>query len=150
TGIAENDRVVWIRDGADREPLNDDGRFGAWTATGQLYVSDVRHEYGVDVIEDPEERVAAFREMALTALEDGYDGVRVLADNTSLVRDSRSRDQWLAYERAVDDMVSGEPLIGVCLFDRRVLHDIAMSDLACVHGAHGPTVWPTTFRAYRV
>jgi len=56
------------------------------------------------------------------ALAHGYRGIRVVADNTPLVRgDDESFRRWLAWEQLTDRFQSKSMVTGVCFFDHAAL-----------------------------
>ena len=68
------------------------------------------------------------------ALAHGYRGIRVVADNTPLVRgDDESFRRWLAWEQLTDRFQSKSMVTGVCFFDHAALSGARRADLAALH-----------------
>jgi anti-anti-sigma regulatory factor len=97
-------------------------------------LSDV-HDPAVGVA--PEERLRRSDAMLGRALADGYAGLRVVVEGTSLVRDPSQRDAVLRWEHLSDRYAArGNPISGLCAYDRRVLGDGAVEDILCAHPLH--------------
>ena len=89
--------------------------------------------YRTDQPADPAIRVTAFRHAAERAVAEGYRGLRVAADVTSLVRTPADLDAFARYEHLVDRYMTTAPVTGMCAFDRSQLGDRAIAELACLH-----------------
>jgi hypothetical protein len=82
--------------------------------------------------------LATFEGVLADALEDGYEGIRVVADNTPLVSgDEDGFRRWLAWEQVTDRFQAHANVTGICYFDRGVLSDNRQSDLASLHPVCG-------------
>jgi ABC-type transporter Mla MlaB component len=97
---------------------------------------------------DPEGQLATYAEATEEALADGYTGLRVAAEVTTLVAEP---DTWAAHTRwesLADRYMASHPLSALCLYDRDAIPERALADLASVHpAAHAPkTMAP--FRVY--
>lgn len=95
----------------------------AYAATGPLAVDRQRAFYD-----------AASRR----ALDDGYRGLRVVAELSDLARDPAQREELVRWEQAGDEfMASGSGMSALCAY-RSDLPDSALGDLMAVHPqAHG-------------
>jgi anti-anti-sigma regulatory factor len=86
---------------------------------------------------------------ALTrTLDSGYAGLRAVALLTHIASEPFLRQSWAAWEHAVGQWQSLRPVASACCFDRRVLGDKAVQELACLHPrvlTTGPVV---PFRLY--
>ncbi len=71
--------------------------------------------------------------MARQAVADGRTGIRVAAENASILKHPQIRDRWFDYELQVDALVAQEPIVGLCSFDRRVCDDETLRLLDAVH-----------------
>ncbi len=87
---------------------------------------------------EPEQQVTTFAHAVDQALADGWTGLRVAADVTSLVRTEQQRAAWLRYEFLVDAFIAGRPVAGLCGFDRRVLDRSVLAQVSCLHPALTP------------
>jgi hypothetical protein len=103
----------------------------------QLEVADVRDVYGGTDF-SAGAQLATFQHVLADALADGYSGIRVVADNTSLAQgDEASFERWLAWEQLTDHFQAESMVTGICFFDRGALSSQRMSDLAALH-----PMWP--------
>jgi hypothetical protein len=82
---------------------------------------------------DPAAQVANYRYATEQALADGYTGLRVVAEATSLVLDAAQLEAFTRYENLIDRYMAGAPMRAVCAYDRTVLTDAAIVALACMH-----------------
>ena len=81
------------------------------------------------------------------ALADGYRGIRVLADNTTLVGDSdEDLTRWMRWEHVTDRFQSLRPVLGVCFFDTQRIPAERLAELA---GAHPVTTAPAHTPPFR-
>jgi hypothetical protein len=78
-----------------------------------------------------------FEQTLADALRDGFCGIRVAADNTSLIGSPEQLDAWLAWETVAEAFIDENPVTGLCSFDRTRL---AAETLAAVSGAHSVQV----------
>jgi hypothetical protein len=82
------------------------------------------------------------------ALDQGYAGLRAVALLTHIATEPFLRQTWATWEHAVGQWQSLRPVASACCFDRGVLGDKAVQELACLHPrvlTTGPTV---PFRLY--
>ena len=94
-GRAKGEKLIFIADGPDpgrwpSEPLE----------SGALQLASVRDVYGSEIQADQQRQV--FAGTLDEALRQGYSGIRVAADNTSLVTDSDRARAWTAWEVVAD------------------------------------------------
>ncbi|HEY7273501.1 MAG TPA: MEDS domain-containing protein [Actinoplanes sp.] len=89
--------------------------------------------YVADHPTEPAARVAAYRDATERAIADGYRGLRVAADVTPLVRSAADLEAFARYEHLVDRYMTTAPLTGMCGYDRSVLGDRTIAELACLH-----------------
>jgi anti-anti-sigma regulatory factor len=82
------------------------------------------------------------------ALDAGYAGLRAVALLTHIATEPFLRQSWATWEHAVGQWQSLRPVASACCFDRGVLGDKAVQELACLHPrvlTTGPVV---PFRLY--
>lgn len=89
--------------------------------------------YRCDEAVAPTDQVRAYAAATEAALAAGYTGLRVVADATSLVRTPAQVDAFARYEYLVDRYMSGWPMSAMCAYDRRVVGDRTVAELACLH-----------------
>ncbi len=81
-----------------------------------------------------------FEKLCTRAIADGYSGLRVLAEGTTLVADRARYLDQLRYEHlAGARMARGLAMTAMCAYNRRVLGDGGIADIAALHPlVHGP------------
>lgn len=82
---------------------------------------------------DPAAQVAAYTAATDAAVTAGYAGLRVVADDTPLVRTPDQLAAFARYEALVDRYIATAPMRAVCGFDRGRVGDRAIAELACLH-----------------
>lgn len=106
------------------------------TATGRersVRILDPESAYPTDGVIDPDGQTAAYMAATEEALAAGFTGLRVVADATALVRTTDRLDAFARYEYAIGRYMRIAPLRALCVFDRSVLGDEAVAELACLH-----------------
>ncbi len=112
-GAARSERLILVADDPNphvwpREMLS----------TGALLVASTAEIYGPERIVDAATLRDRFSQVVREALDDGYSGVRLAADNTSLVSDGPRLAAWREWEDLSDRFMEDNPLTGLCAFDR--------------------------------
>ncbi len=77
--------------------------------------------------------MATFAVVVQESLADGYEGVRVAADNSALAADPEAFRRWLEWEHLADQFLLQHPVTGLCAFDTRRLSSEVIADLAALH-----------------
>jgi hypothetical protein len=139
-GVARHERMFYVAGDSDFAALS------ALPGLEQLLADGALHFIRVDDIYlsggdfDVDAQLAAFTDLVDAALADGYHGIRVLADNTSLLGESDEDFlRWLQWEHVTDRFQSLRPVLGVCFFDAS---RIPADRLAALAGSH-PVTTPT-------
>lgn len=101
-------------------------------ASGRARVMSVDAIYPDGSVVDPVEQVAIYADATEAALADGYTGLRVAADVTSLVRTAEQFDAFARYEHLADRYMARRPFAALCGFDRAVT-GAGTAELACMH-----------------
>jgi hypothetical protein len=114
-GAALGELLMFVADEPSRHALAGLDRF---TESGALRVVSTADVYGASGVVDAARQRATFAEALAEALAEGYPGIRVAADNTSLVSSAERFDAWLRWENAADRFMSENPVTGLCAFDR--------------------------------
>jgi anti-anti-sigma regulatory factor len=115
---------------------------------GRLRIMPLETAYAIGEPVDPMAQLTVFSTATSAALVDGYTGLRVVADATALVL---TEDLWAAHthwESVADRYVAKNPLAGLCCYDRRVLPDQLLGDLACVHRSSNGAASLAPFRLF--
>jgi hypothetical protein len=127
-GSARHERLVLVSD----DPRPD--QWPRWLlGTGQLTIASTDEVYGPGRVVDASSQRKAFEAMVDEALADGYAGLRVIADNTSLIEGPERLEAWLAWEVAADRFMAERPVTGLCTFDEARARP---EDLAAARAVH--------------
>lgn len=135
-GLAVGERVGLIATGS-RDELT--GRLAGLPGLddalrrGAVQLMSVEQMYRFDAIVDPDAQVRAYAAATDEALAAGHTGLRVVADATPLVRTAAQRVAFARYEHLIDRFMRHRPMSAICAYDRRVLGDAAIDELACLH-----------------
>jgi hypothetical protein len=122
--VAEDPDVSMLT-GFGAERLIEDGRL-------EVVELSAVYEGGTDF--SASDLQATFQHVLGAALADGYSGIRVVADNTSLaLGDDESFARWLAWEQLTDHFQADSMVTGICFFDRAALSAERLADLAALH-----------------
>lgn len=135
-GRDRGERLIWVGDGGERlraggGPL---GAVDELTSRGDLRLLPLAEAYAADGPFSPEEQLAFYDGATRQALDDGYTGLRAVAEVTDLVRDPRSREEFLRWEQLADEYVShGTGLVVFCAYRRADLTDDVLADVTALH-----------------
>lgn len=150
-GAARHERLVYVAEGtcdrlrADLAAMPDVDRL---VASGCLTLQPVGDLYEPDGSFDVARQVATYRALIENARREGFSGLRVAANATSLVAGNAARRRFLRYELVVDEVMAKEPMTALCAYDRRVVGD-AIVELGAVHPLrHGLDGCADDFHAY--
>jgi len=102
-----------LRDELDGLPGRD-----AMLASGQLSLHPLGTLYEAAAWKRPDEQVARFRRATERALDDGWPGMRVVADMTPLA-EVTELTAVAAYELTADAMIADHRLVGVCAYSEQ-------------------------------
>jgi anti-anti-sigma regulatory factor len=89
-----------------------------------------------------------FRSVLTQAMDDGASGLRALCLVTDAARDPERRRAFAAWEHLAGAWQSTLPIASTCAYDRRVLGDAAVTELACLHPRVVGSAPPAPFRLY--
>lgn len=128
-GRAKGEKLIFVCD----EP-NPSAWPSEWVASGALHLASIREVYGSEVQADQQRR--SFTSTLEEALKEGYSGIRVAADNSSLVTTPSQARAWMAWEVIADDFMAESPVTGMCGFDRKRLQPQFIRFITGIH----PTV----------
>jgi hypothetical protein len=147
-GLALGQRICLVA--ADVGVLLDTARsvpgFDHALSTGAARVADLVELYGPDEVIDPAAQVEAYAAETELAVREGFTGFRVAAEATPLVRSPAQLGAFARYEHRVDRYMATQPLSAMCAYDRRVLGDATISQLASLHPNTSNELTP--FRLY--
>ncbi|WP_196279129.1 MEDS domain-containing protein [Catellatospora vulcania] len=131
-GLAAGQQVLYLEDRARETELDHVDGFGSARRRGAAAVQDLGI-YEAELMADPAAPARAFVRACEQAVADGYTGLRVAADVTSLVRDPTMAATFARYEHLVDTHMARHPLTGMCGFHRARLSATTIAELACLH-----------------
>lgn len=132
-GARRHEKLLFVADDPDPARLCGDGLERLLEA-GQLELLALDAVYGGSGTFSAADQLATFKGVLAGALADGYRGIRVVADNTSLVcGHEEGFRHWLAWEQLTDSFQAQSPVTGICFFDQRALDHERRLDLAALH-----------------
>jgi hypothetical protein len=127
-GVARRERLIFIAD--DPEPSR-------WPQqlleSGELIISSTTEVYGAERLHDLAILSNVFATAADEALRDGYTGVRVAADDTSLVAGADRLEAWIEWEKVADRLIAAHPISALCSFDQTKTSDDALRVIKGLH-----------------
>ncbi|HUO48875.1 MAG TPA: MEDS domain-containing protein, partial [Acidimicrobiales bacterium] len=89
--------------------------------------------YGASGVVDAAQQRATFAGVMAEALSNGYSGIRVAADNSSLVVDPERLEAWIRWEHVADEFMSANHVTGLCAFDGDKVAVDTLRHLATLH-----------------
>jgi len=98
-----------------------------------LQVLSLVEVYGPSGVVDATRQRATFVGALNDALDQGYAGIRVAADNTTLVSSAERLEAWIRWELMADRMMAESRIIGLCGFDRERVAIDRLRHLATLH-----------------
>lgn len=137
-GAALGEKLVYIAEEPDPEDLS---QLAAVLEPGALQIASVADIYGSSGVIDPPGQLATFMAVLADAQADGYTGVRIAADNTSLVSDEKRMKQWIQWEIVADHTAAGHAFTALCAFSKDRVREAMLRQIAAVHplsSASGP------------
>jgi hypothetical protein len=132
-GVRRNEKLMFVASDPDTSLLQG---FAArrLIEDGQLEIVDVEAAYGGGTDFSAGAQLATFQRVLDDALAEGYSGIRVVADNTSLAQgDDESFARWLAWEQLTDHFQADSLVTGICFFDASAISAERLADLAALH-----------------
>jgi hypothetical protein len=100
---------------------------------GELVIASIAETYGPEMLVAANSQRETFAAALAEALSEGYTGIRVAADNSSLIDAPERLHAWLAWEEVADRFMAENPVTGLCAFDRT---RIAPASLSAAMGTH--------------
>lgn len=140
-GTTHGERLMFVAD---------DPRPELWPkallADGTLVVLSTADVYGPEGLVDAGAQRATFEHAVADALADGFTGLRVAADNTSVTAGPERLAAWMRWEREADRLMQVRPITGVCAFDRTRVDRDTLRTVMGVHTAGPPHHQPVADR----
>ena len=129
-GAARGERLMYVA--ADPSPVALAGLSEVFGLRA-LQVASTAEVYGASGVVDPPSQRATFAAALADARAEGYSGIRVAADNTSLVADEVRLAAWIRWEILADRFMSENPVTGLCAFDQEQVDVDRLRHLATLH-----------------
>jgi ABC-type transporter Mla MlaB component len=144
-GAALGERLMYVAenpDPADMMPLAASG------AAHALQITSIAEVYGSGRIVDPTAQLATYAAALEDAIAQGYTGLRVAAENTSLVSDEEQLKAWTRWEIIADRFIAENPVTGLCAFDKEKVDAGRLRHLATLHPLSSASSPVPQFRLY--
>lgn len=104
--------------------------------------------YGESGLVNAAAQRAVFAGVLADALAAGFSGIRVAADNTSLVTDEQRLAAWIRWEHVADRFMADNPVTGLCAFDGQRVDVNRLRHLATLHPLSAVADPEPQFRMY--
>lgn len=134
-GAARGEWLMYIA--ADPAP-DVESRLGTAVASHGVHVASTADVYGRTGIVDPTSLLATFSAVFVDALANGCSGLRVAADNTSLVTREAGLAAWFRWEIIADRFMAENPATAMCAFNREKVDVNRLRHLATLHPLSSP------------
>lgn len=137
-GAALGERIMYVAEDPDPRDLS---QLAGLVDPGALRIASVAEVYGSRGIVDPSRQLATFLGEVADARAAGYTGLRVAADNTSLVGDQKRMNAWIQWEIIADHAIAGQPFTALCAFSKDKVETATLRQIATLHplsSASGP------------
>ena len=144
-GAALGERLMYVAenpDPADMMPLAASG------AAHALQITSIAEVYGAGGIVDPAAQLATYAAALADAMAQGYTGLRVAAENTSMVIDEEQLKAWTRWEIIADRFIAENPVTGLCAFDKEKVDPGRLRHLATLHPLSSASSPVPQFRLY--
>lgn len=124
--------------------IADDPNTSQWPKSfavrGDLVILSTSEVYGPERMVDAASQRATFEAALAEALRDGYKGIRVAANNTSLIASPQRLSAWLQWEAEGDEFMADNPVTGLCAFDQTRADITALNAVMGLHRVIAPPV----------
>ncbi|WP_223273770.1 MEDS domain-containing protein [Nocardia cerradoensis] len=135
-GLDAGCRVCYIRPGTVGDIAEDLRELAGWSEAlrdGRAEVISLSELHDADAVLDPSGQVQAYAEATERAVADGFRGLRVAVDCTSLVNDAPRLAVFARFEHLIDRYMAGHPFSALCGYDRSAVEAEVLAELACLH-----------------
>ena len=96
-------------------------------------VASISDVYGASGVVDAQSQRATFAGAMAEALADGYSGIRVAADNSTLVGNPERIEAWIRWELVADRFIAENHVTGLCAFNRDRVNVDMLRHLSTLH-----------------
>ena len=149
-GLARGERLLCVGERVieSLESLSPDHDVAALTARGAVETLTLAEVYGAAEPLLPEQQLAYDDAATRRAKDDGYLGLRVLAEVSDLAADPARREDLVRWEHTADAYAaSGSGFSAMCAYRADLAHD-ALADVASVHPVVGAPGEVSSFRLF--
>jgi MEDS: MEthanogen/methylotroph, DcmR Sensory domain len=129
-GARLGERVMCVQDKLGQHDL---AELAGQVKPGALMVASVAEVYGESGIVDPAGQRAKYAAYVNDALEAGYSGLRVAADNTRLVANEDRLKAWIRWEFIADRFIAESQITAMCAFNKQKVDVNHLRHLATLH-----------------
>ncbi len=105
-------------------------------APGAVRLVSRSAHYAVDAAVEPRAQVEAYARATEEALAAGFAGLRVATDATPMVATPAQLEAFTRYEHQVDHLMAGTPFSAMCAYNRSLLGEEVVTQLASMHPAN--------------
>jgi hypothetical protein len=113
-----------------------------------LQVASIAEVYGASGIVDAANQRDTFAAALAQARADGYTGIRVAADNSTLVQTPERLKAWMHWELVADRFMSLNRVTGLCGFDRTAVNVDTLRHLVTLHPMSSASAPVPQFRLF--
>jgi hypothetical protein len=132
-GLELGQQLLYVVDEPDPAGLAGLGDVAQLEAKGALRIAATADVYGQVGHLSIDDQLATFAAAIAEAEVDGFDGIRVAADNSALAADPEAYRRWLEWEHTADAFILQHRVTGLCAFDQQRLSRLVLADLAALH-----------------
>jgi hypothetical protein len=100
---------------------------------GELVIASITDIYGSARMVAATSQRETFAGALAEALSQGYTGIRVAADNSSLIDTPERLQAWLEWEEVADRFMAQNPVTGLCAFDQTRVGSATLSAVMDTH-----------------
>jgi hypothetical protein len=150
-GVRLGQRLIYVASGPFERlhaQVGEMARVNRLVGEGTLEILSLDATYAAGTGTDPEALLAIFSTATEQALADGFTGLRVAGEATTLVADPRNWAAHARWEAVADRYMASKRYSGLCCYDSRVLPAQILHDLCAVHQVVYAPPGAVPFRLY--
>jgi hypothetical protein len=149
-GARRGEKLLFIADAPDPARLSRLDQLQTLLSHGRLELLATDSVYPSPASFNADAQLNTFQAILQEALAQGYTGLRVVADNTTLANGGDwEYERWIAWEELTDHFQANAPVTGFCYFHQPVIDKDRQVILSAVHPVRSLTALepPFTFTA---
>jgi hypothetical protein len=144
-GAALGERLLYVAESPDRADMMP---LAASSDAHALQIRSIAEVYGAGGIVDPMAQLATFAAELADAVAQGYTGLRIAGESTSLICDEERLKAWIRWEIIADRFIAENPVTGLCAFDKEKVDTGRLRHLATLHPLSSASSPVPRFRLY--